>query len=105
VRYAHNYFLKRDQGEYFAEEISKGHISKGHSLPKSCRLLSLDPFLDSAGILRIDDRLRYSDLSSDQQRPILVPPSRIAELLITRAHKDTLHGGAQVTLRVLRERY
>jgi len=71
VRYAHNYLLKREQGEYFATEISA--ISKRHSLPKSCRLLSLDPFLDSAGILRVGGRLRYSDLPSDQQRPILVP--------------------------------
>lgn len=72
-------------------------------MPKSCRLLSLDPFLDS--ILRVGGRIRYSDLPSNQQRPILVPPSRIAELLIAQAHKDTLHGGTQVTLRILRERY
>lgn len=103
IRHAHNYLLKCDQVKHFATEIPI--ISKKQSLPTSCGLLLLNPYLNSAGILCVGGRFRHLDLPSEQQRPISVPPSRIADLLIAQAHRDTLHGGTQVTLRVLREQY
>ncbi|XP_066585539.1 uncharacterized protein [Prorops nasuta] len=60
------------------------------SVPPSSRLLSLAPFLDAQGVLR---------------HPIILPSNYLTELLIRHIHITTLHGGLQLTLTVLRQKY
>ncbi|XP_066585644.1 uncharacterized protein [Prorops nasuta] len=72
------------------------------SVPSSSRLLSLAPFLDAQGILRVGGRLQHSFLSDNQKHPIILPTNYLTELLIRHIHITTLHGGLQLTLTVLR---
>ncbi|XP_066590517.1 uncharacterized protein [Prorops nasuta] len=75
------------------------------SVPSSSRLLSLAPFLDAQGILRVGGRLQHSFLSDNQKHPIILPTNYLTELLIRHIHITTLHGGLQLTLTVLRQKY
>lgn len=71
----------------------------------SSLLLSLDIFLDQFGLIRVGGRLHHSEMPSEQRHPILLPKCRISELLVLYMHLKTYHGGIQLTLRVLRERF
>ncbi|XP_066589337.1 uncharacterized protein [Prorops nasuta] len=75
------------------------------SVPSSSRLLSLAPFLDAQRILRVGGRLQHSFLSDNQKHPIILPTNYLTELLIRHIHITTLHGGLQLTLTVLRQKY
>ena len=57
-------------------------------------------------LLRIGGRLRHSALPLDAQLQILLPrDSRLTDLLVDEAHHRTLHGGTQLTLNTLRQKY
>ncbi|KAG5310817.1 MOS1T transposase, partial [Pseudoatta argentina] len=51
-------------------------------------------------------RLKHVILSPDERHPIIVPPhSHLARLLISSCHRQSLYGGVQLTLGLLRLRY
>lgn len=69
-------------------------------------LSQFNPFLDTAGVLRVGGRLGNSDLLYGQKHPmILSKDSRLAQLLIEEAHQSTLHGGATEMLQYLRQEF
>lgn len=74
-------------------------------MEKSSSLYKLNPFLGNSALIRVGGRLSHSLLSYSEQHPIVLPPHRITELIIAQAHSRTLHGGVQLTLRVLRQQY
>ncbi|UYV63476.1 hypothetical protein LAZ67_2004175 [Cordylochernes scorpioides] len=76
------------------------------SLPTKSRLLSLNPFIDKSGLLRVGGRLRYSNLQFDEKHPIILPRDHfITELIVRQCHLDHLHSGLQLTMSALRLRY
>ncbi|EZA59698.1 hypothetical protein X777_16397, partial [Ooceraea biroi] len=76
------------------------HISNSHSL------IRLAPFVDAAGLLRVGGRLRNALIDPDTKHPILLPrDSTFTRLLLEDTHRQTLHGGVQVMLSVLRQRF
>ncbi|XP_070170845.1 uncharacterized protein [Polyergus mexicanus] len=89
--------------------INQLAIDEGHSFPKaqtrSSSLLSLYPFLGKGKLIRLGGRIDHSSLSYDKRHPIILPKHRISDLLIAQAHKASLHGGTQLTLRILRQNY
>lgn len=96
--------IKIVQDHYFYHEMHQIK-NKHHSILKG-NLLSLNPFIDNNGILRVDGRLKYANLSFDQKHQILIPPkSNFAKLLIADAHIRSEHGGIQITLSTLRNKY
>ena len=96
--------LKLVQQAAFRTEI--GNLSSGLPLKKGTRLLHLTPFLDANGLLRVGSRLKHSLLSPDQKYPIILPKGgHFVQLLIKDTHEKTLHGGTQLTLSTLRQRY
>lgn len=114
--HALQWHIRDNQRMAFAEEI---HILKRRqdhavpedtrnqlALPKTSRIRTLAPWLDSDGILRVGGRIRHAQLSRDQRHPIiLAKDSRLAKLIIRRIHKDTLHGGTQLMIQTLRQKY
>ena len=56
------------QASKFSKEIYQ--LKRGDLLSQKSRLLSLNPFLDEQGILRVGDKLINSDLSEDQKHPV-----------------------------------
>lgn len=69
-------------------------------------LLRLNPFLDEEGLLRVGGQLKRSVLDPDERHPVIVPrDSSLVPLLIDHAHRRTLHGGTQLTLATLWQRF
>lgn len=103
LRDAANFWLQSVQRLYFAAELHA--LMKESSLSRSSPLCTLNPFLGDDNLLRLGGRLKHSAVSYSEQHPIILPKHRVAELLIELAHKATLHGGTQLTLRALRQCY
>ncbi|KAJ8962889.1 hypothetical protein NQ318_001298 [Aromia moschata] len=96
-------FIKNSQFEYFQTEINS--LDKGKSL-KNNIWLSLNPFLDSEGILRVGERLNYSQFPFEKKHPsILSSQSYLTQLIVRRTHLRLLHAGPQHTLAAIREEY
>lgn len=92
------------QKKFFINDIDS--LNHSGSVAKKSKLVTLNPFLDSDGVLRIGGRLQNADLSNDGKHPILVPrESHLAKLLIANAHERTLHGGSQLMLTYIRTKY
>lgn len=118
MTHALEWHIRNEQGMAFAEEI---HILRMRSerdaldfepkgnplaLPTSSRILTFAPYLDDHGLLRVGGRIHNADLSYDQRHPIILAKnSKLAILIIERIHKETLHGGTQLMLQALRQKY
>ncbi|XP_071651716.1 uncharacterized protein [Temnothorax longispinosus] len=75
-------------------------------LDRKSRILSLSPFLDVDGVLRVGGRLRHADLTFAQKHPILLPANNhVSELIIRETHIKLCHAGSQATLYAIRENY
>lgn len=101
---ATNYFIKSMQSQYFPVEVN--YLSNVTSMPKNPPKLiaKLNLFLDTDGILRSKGRiapsLRYS---YDVTNPVLIAgESEFTALLISHAHNECKHLGANTTLYYLR---
>lgn len=96
--------IKNVQQESYGDEIEC--LTKNQPISTKSNLLKLTPFLDDSGILRVKGRLGYSTLSAEAKHPVILPATgRLTELLIQEAHRDTLHGGARLTLAHLRQKF
>lgn len=92
------------QREGFLEEIEG--LKKSEGINKKSKLTSLNPFLDSEGILRVGGRLQQADIVQNMKHPILIPhKTHLSNLIVADAHKRTLHGGPQLMINYLRTRY
>lgn len=70
------------------------------------KLISLTPFVDGNGILRVRGRLEHSTLTYDEMHPIILPPnSHFSQLLIDRVHLRTMHGCTGLVTSSLRRQY
>ncbi|XP_046628209.1 uncharacterized protein LOC124309036 [Neodiprion virginianus] len=98
------FWTKVTQQAYFAEEIRQ--IETSSSFTRSHPLSRLMPFIDSNGFLRVGGRLNHSLLSYDEKHPFILPrESSFSTLVIDHHHRLTLHGGPQLTLATIRQRY
>lgn len=93
--------VRNIQGTNFAKEIEC--LSKGTPIPKSSKLLTLNPFLDSNGILRVGGRLKNSNLPISQRHPILLPSNHhFIYVVIKYFHTLYFHTGVEATLANIR---
>ena len=84
------------QIEWFKSEIFS--LNQGSPVPANSPILSLYPFLDEHGVLRVGGRLRHSDLPTAEKNPIIIPgKSHLAILLIRHFHTKVLHQGRHFT--------
>ncbi|XP_076301820.1 uncharacterized protein LOC143219898 [Lasioglossum baleicum] len=103
VSLARIFWIKHLQSAEFPEELHA--LQQAQSLSPKSPLLSLNPFLDADGILRVGGRLRHAALPHRVRHPILLAPHPIVRLLVEQVHTQTLHGGVQLTLHTLRQNY
>ncbi|CAG7830796.1 unnamed protein product [Allacma fusca] len=96
--------IKQVQLSSFALEIEM--LNEGKDLPKNSKVKTLDPFLDSAGVLRVGGRIRNSVLPLDRKHPLILPCNNpLTTLIIRDAHLSNLHAGPQLMLQILRENF
>ncbi|GFV00806.1 integrase catalytic domain-containing protein [Trichonephila clavipes] len=84
------------------EEIQS--IKKQISLPPKSLLLSLHPFIDKHGLVRVGGSLQNSQLRFNSKHPIILPSQHIiTELLIKEQHNAHFNAGATLLAHVLRQ--
>lgn len=92
-----------NQKEDFAKEIQC--LRENRPLSKISKLRSLNPLLDQNGILRVGGRLRNANIPENAKHQIILPNSHLSKLIVSQAHKKTLHGGPSLMLNYLRQTY
>lgn len=98
------FWIQLTQNSHFAQEIRL--LKQGRPLDKSSSLSRLMPTTDSHGLLRISGRLYFSQLNPVEQQPFILPrASRLTTLIIEHYHRKTLHGGPQLTLSTIRQKF
>ncbi|NEV48945.1 hypothetical protein EUZ93_00095, partial [Wolbachia pipientis] len=92
------------QSEKFSDEIEMLKSSK--KVQRSSRLITLSPFVDHNGILRVGGRLKHAVLPEEVKHPTILPSHHyFTKLVIIHYHKKLLHAGAQTTLSNMREEF
>lgn len=101
---ATNYLIRLDQNRSFPVEINAAKTGNRTLLAKLVLVWDTDD-----QFLRIDGRVRSSNLSRDEQFPIVLNKnSKLAELLMRDAHLvayENGHAGTQQMLQYLRQKY
>ena len=102
---AEKLILTIEQKRWFKEEICL--LSQNLPLHPKHYLLPLTPFWDeNLKLLRVGGRISQSTLPELKKFPILVPRnSPLVPLLIRFYHEKTLHGGCQLTLFTIRQKF
>ncbi|XP_039303429.1 uncharacterized protein LOC120357331 [Solenopsis invicta] len=81
-------------------------LSGGSNISFSSNLLSLSPFMDEAGLIRVGGRLKNANISFDACHPILLPRSdNLTRLIIEHEHVRNLDVGTQAIMASVRQRY
>lgn len=100
--FAKTFMFKLVQGEKYSHEIKA--IKCRNRIQKQSQILSLAPFLDDEGVLRVGGRLKHSDLTIIEKNPILLPGSHwVATLVVRHYHEKVQHQGRQITEGAIRE--
>lgn len=104
INEAEKLWIRQTQATHFNKELKL--ISDRATLPKTNALTCLNPFVDPDNILRVGGRLKHSHLSMDEKHPIILPPlSDFTRLIVESCHHRSLHGGTQLTLAMVRQRF
>lgn len=82
------------------------NLSSDIPINRQSKILSLRPFLDTNGLLRVGGRLQEANWSYSQKHPVILPGNdKFSELLIRKAHEDVMHSGLQATLIQIRDKF
>jgi len=97
-------WIRRIQALHLAKELEK--IREGIPLARTAPLSKLNPFFDSQSLLRVGGRMRHAVLAFDERHPLILPgSSHFTKLTVEACHRRSLHGGVQMTLAMMRQRY
>jgi len=92
------------QEDEFSEEIRQ--LSRKREISAKSKILSLHPFIDADGLLRVGGRLQESSLDYSQRHPIILPRNHhLTYLIIMKEHLRNLHAETQALLFIIRTKY
>ena len=98
------YWIRVIQKDHFSDEYKA--LCKKVQLPTSSVLLSLRPFLDDMGLLRVGGRQQNSKLIYDSQHPLILHGNHpISKLIIRSEHLRLLHAGPLLVAASLNRRF
>lgn len=98
------YLVRFTQESQFADEIA--YLKAGKGLPRGSSLLSLHPYVDSDGVLRVGGRRCNSKLSYSRMHPIILHGKHpLIRLLVRSEHLHLLHAGPTLLLSALTQRF
>ena len=101
---AERYWLSMMQQEKFSREIRE--LKSEKAVASTSPLLTLRPFLDSQGLLRVGGRRQLSKVSPSQIHPVILHKKHPLTKLIVRAeHIRLLHAGPTLVMSSLHQRY
>jgi len=92
------------QRESFPEEYRR--LCEGRSIKRGSSIMTLTPFVDEHGVVRVGGRIGRAALPHDALHPMLLPKNhRLTILIIRREHVRNLHAGVQATMCAVRQRF
>lgn len=92
------------QTRYYPRERTCLENSK--PIDKRSSLLSLNPFLDRNGLLRVNGRLAHSTLTYNERHPVIIPEkSRFAALYLKFLHEILLHAETRLMQQCRRQEF
>ncbi|XP_011866307.1 PREDICTED: uncharacterized protein LOC105561166 [Vollenhovia emeryi] len=92
------------QKHTFVEEYRS--LSKGAPINTSSKILTMSPFLDEDGLIRVGGRLKNSELNAEARHPILLPAKHeLTKRIIQREHIRNKHAGTQATMAFVRQQF
>ena len=101
---AEQYWILLSQIDHFPSEVSL--LQAKQPLPNNSCLLSLHPFLDSDGILRVGGRESNAKLAYSQLHPIILHGKhQVSKLIIRSEHLRMLHAGPILVSASLNRRF
>jgi len=103
LKSARNRIFKQQQAAQFISEINC--LKNKKEIHIKSKILSLHPFLDNEGLLRVGGRLRNSSASFEVKHPIILNKCHISYLIIKKAHKETLHGGINLMRNYIQRKF
>ncbi|XP_033231725.1 uncharacterized protein LOC117182728 [Belonocnema kinseyi] len=78
----------------------------GQPINPTSRIITLNPFFDDKGVLRVGGRLQNSSLTFSQKHGAILPKNNhVTDLIIQHEHLSHLHAGVQTTLYTLGQNY
>ncbi|XP_066258792.1 uncharacterized protein [Euwallacea similis] len=96
--------LRIAQRDSFPDEYDR--LTGGIALSPKSKLLSLSPFVDREGVMRVGGRLRNSPYHFDKKHPMLLSPKhRLSRMLCEYEHKRLMHAGPQLLFSSIREKF
>lgn len=99
-----NIAIKLVQRSIYFQEIDL--LIKNKPISRKSNLLSLNPFLDGFGLLRVGGRLVNSSLPYSQKHPVILPSHhQVTQNIIREAHVLTIHGTKKIVGAYLRHKY
>lgn len=97
------FWIRHIQAQLFASDLQA--LSSQKTLPSKSSLLSLHPFLDQDGIIRVGGRLAHAPVPFPTKHPIVLAAHPLVTLIIVQAHTRALHAGTQLTLSTVRQNF
>lgn len=96
--------LKLAQSPDFFYELITLKVTK--QVSRKNKLLTLHPFIDNQGLIRVGGRLNNAPISFEQKHPIVLAPNNpLTTLIIRNEHEHLLHAGCQKTITSIKTQY
>ena len=90
------FIIRTVQQVWYKQEIQC--IRQQTALPKDSSIISLNPYIDQDGLLRVGGRLRRANLDVMEKHPLIIPgKTHISRLLVQKCHEDVEHQGRHLT--------
>lgn len=104
LKIAESTCIKLVQQQAFPDEYTQ--LKNCIAVHKKSRLLTLNPFMDADGLIRVGGRLQKTNLSYEQKHQIILPTTHhLTMLIINDAHIRSEHGGIQLTMNIIRKKF
>ena len=101
---AEQILLRFVQAESFAN-VSKS-ITNSKEISKTLNIAKFSPFIEKDGTVRVNGRLKHSNLDYNAKHPILLTAKHpVVQLLLEKAHQDNLHEGTEYVRNMLQQKY
>ena len=101
---AEDCIVRKAQSEHFSEELAG--LLKGKPISSRSDLLTLSPWVDQSGMMRVGGRLGNAPLPDAARHPVILPrDGDVTRLLIEYYHGRLLHAGTEHVLNQIRQHY
>ncbi|KAI8115881.1 hypothetical protein CVS40_11972 [Lucilia cuprina] len=89
---------------HYSEDLKNISVSK--PISKKSTLLTLNPFLDAQGLMRVNGRLANAPLTYDERFPLIIPnSSQFCKIFLEFVHKTLVHADITLMMSAVRSQF